>query len=136
MSDNTQYVPYMPRVDDITAAMAKYGWTHLWYANPFHLGTEVSMSMTIEDEWVAEFGEPSTDLEEIKHRKVVLHYGPRWCVGVWTGREGDLVCLKHCDTNEEAKRWLSPGGWTPDHAVRQAIAKIEILTGKDQASGA
>jgi len=66
----------------------------------------------------------------------VIHYMPRWVCGVWTGPQRDLVCLKHCETNEEANEWLSPGGWTPEHAVRQAVAKIEMMRGKERASQA
>lgn len=35
--------------------------------------------------------------------------GRPWHVGVWTGPEKDLICVKRCETNGEAKQWLSPG---------------------------
>lgn len=31
-------------------------------------------------------------------------------VGVWTGPDGDLLCVRRCETAEEAERWLSPPG--------------------------
>jgi hypothetical protein len=33
-------------------------------------------------------------------------------VGVWTGPHHDLLCVRHCETNEEAEAWLSPSGRT------------------------
>jgi len=47
----------------------------------------------------------------------------RWCVGVWTGPQNDLICVKHCKTNEEAEKWLSPGG----NDIFEAIEKSEKL---------
>jgi hypothetical protein len=54
-------------------------------------------------------------------------FGPRWHAGIDTGPQGDLICVRPCLTNEEAERWLSPGGWTPDEAVDLALAKLERL---------
>jgi hypothetical protein len=56
-------------------------------------------------------------------------YGPRWVAGVLTGPDNDLVCVKDCKTVEEANRFLSPGGWTPEDAVEQALVHLERLTG-------
>lgn len=50
-------------------------------------------------------------------------FGPRWHAGVATGPQGDLICVQHCKTNEEAERYLSPGGWSPEEAVQLALAK-------------
>lgn len=52
--------------------------------------------------------------------------GPRWHAGIWTGPERDLLCVKHCNTNAEAERWLSPGGWTPEEAVLAALEKLNV----------
>ena len=116
-------------LDFITKAMALYGWGALWYANPFEKGAVLTETVTLEEQWVEKFGEPSTLLGEIKDRPAVLHFGPRWHVGVWTGPQLDLVCLKGCETNEEANVWLSPGGWTPEDAVQKAIEKLRELEG-------
>jgi len=48
---------------------------------------------------------------------------PCWFAGTWTGPQRDLLCVKDCETNEEAERWLSPAGWTPEEAVELAIHK-------------
>jgi len=114
-------------IDEITKAMAKYGWTDLWYANPFPKGAEINDTTTNEDRWVQQFGKPSTGMDDIKDRLAIPWSGPRWHVGVWTGPDSDLVCLKDCNTKEEAERWLSPGGWTPADAVHQAKVKLKIL---------
>ena len=29
-------------------------------------------------------------------------------VGIWTGEQRDLICVKKCDTNKEAEKALSP----------------------------
>jgi len=50
-------------------------------------------------------------------------FGPRWHAGVWTGPQRDLLCVKACETNEEAELCLSPGGWTPEEAVKLALEK-------------
>ncbi len=43
-------------------------------------------------------------------------------VGIWTGPQLDLICVKRCNTNEEANRFLSPPGRTMlDAAIRAAI---------------
>ena len=56
-----------------------------------------------------------------------LPFGPRWHVGVWTGPDGDLVCVKGCKTAEEAVRHLSPSGWTILHATVLAWLKARRL---------
>ena len=50
-------------------------------------------------------------------------YGTKgcWFAGIWTGPHHDLICVKQCDTIERAEFWLSPGGDTPQEAVRLAI---------------
>jgi hypothetical protein len=32
----------------------------------------------------------------------------RWFVGLWTGEQNDLICIKRCNTNQEAEKYLSP----------------------------
>lgn len=50
-----------------------------------------------------------------------LRWDGRWMVGVWTGPQRDLICVRHCDTNEEAERWLSPGSHTILGATLKAL---------------
>lgn len=54
--------------------------------------------------------------------------GSTWFAGVWTGPQHDLICVKHCDTNEEAEIWLSPEGKMPEEAVELALKKRADLT--------
>lgn len=55
-------------------------------------------------------------------------WGDRYIVGVWTGPDKDLLCLKKCETREEAERWLSPGGVTMGVAMLKAIVKYRRLS--------
>ena len=48
---------------------------------------------------------------------------PSWLAGVWTGPDNDLICLQHCETNEEAEQYLSPAGWSIAEALHLAIEK-------------
>ena len=54
--------------------------------------------------------------------------GDRYIVGVWTGPDKDLLCLKRCETTEEAEWWLSPGGPTIGIALLRAVLKHRRLT--------
>lgn len=45
-------------------------------------------------------------------------------VGVWTGPDRDLLCVKECATAEEAERWLSPSGPTILLAALRSVAKL------------
>ena len=56
-----------------------------------------------------------------------LKWGERWHIGVWTGPQNDLLCLKPCKTNEECEIWLSPGGTTIKLAMIGAISKYLYL---------
>lgn len=48
-------------------------------------------------------------------------FGPRWHAGLW---RFDLVVVRGDVVDEaDAERWLSPGGWTPEDAVRRAVWK-------------
>lgn len=121
--------PYI-QAELVTRAMAKYGWSHLWYANPFKKGTVLRPGLKIRDEWEAQFGPPEgppEGMEALWDRDIQVHFGPRWHVGVRTGPDKDLICLRDCETKEEAEKWKSPAGWTPRDAVRRAIEHIEEL---------
>lgn len=71
------------------------------------------------DRVVVARGVPKGSAEEIMHRMGwtdvwyahpgLLALNDRWHVGIFTGPQNDLICVKHCDTNEEAERYLSPG---------------------------
>ena len=91
-----------PYVDVITSIMARYGWADMWYANPFQKGTVLTNN----------------------NIGLGTNFGPRWACGVWTGPQNDLLCLKECDTNEEANEWLSPMGYTPKAAALKARKKM------------
>lgn len=63
---------------------------------------------------------------------------PRWFVGVWTGPQHDLICVRHASTNEEAEALLSPAGWTPLHAALLAAKKsrhVNVRCGRAARSG-
>lgn len=50
--------------------------------------------------------------------------GPGTClVGTWTGPDADLLCVRQCDTSEQAEACLSPEGWTITHAALRAWIK-------------
>lgn len=77
------------------------------------------------DIWYAHPGpHPYMDYQQGGKRE---RFGPRWHAGVFTGPQHDLICVKPCETNEEAERFLSPGGWSPEEAVRLALQKREAL---------
>ncbi len=57
-----------------------------------------------------------------------------WHAGIWTGPQNDLLCVKKCDTNDEANRYLSPGANSPYEAVAQAIIRCEALGVRSQKS--
>jgi len=55
----------------------------------------------------------------------VWHPNPdQWYVGHWTGPDSDLLCVKRCETREEAEEHLSPQGTTLESAIRQAMNKL------------
>jgi hypothetical protein len=55
------------------------------------------------------------------HDLVILSDG--WMVGVWTGEQGDLICVKRCETNAEAEKYLSPGAPTFTLACLASLRK-------------
>jgi hypothetical protein len=48
----------------------------------------------------------------------------QWYVGIWTGPDRDLLCVKHCETAEEAEQCLSPQGECYEDAFTLAMMKI------------
>lgn len=49
-------------------------------------------------------------------------------VGTWTGPQNDLLCVRRCDTAEEAERCLSPGARTILGAALKAWWKARRTT--------
>lgn len=77
--------------------MERYGWRDVWY-----LG--------------------SNRPERYRHWWNFI--GPSACyVGIWTGPDLDLLCVRKCETLEEAKACLSPPGYTILHAALKARAR-------------
>lgn len=61
----------------------------------------------------------------VRYRHWWNFIGPSACyVGIWTGPDLDLICLRKCATAEEAEEWLSPPGWTIAHAAIRAWLKL------------
>lgn len=50
-------------------------------------------------------------------------------VGVWTGPQLDLICVRECETNAEAEIWLSPEGWTIFDAALRSWFKLKSRRG-------
>jgi hypothetical protein len=48
-------------------------------------------------------------------------------VGTWTGPDGDLLCVRKCETAEEAERWLSPPAPTILLACLRALWRRKTL---------
>ena len=59
------------------------------------------------------------------HPGSALVRADRWHAGIWTGPQQDLICVKKCETNEEAEEWLSPGAAGPLAAIKAATALLE-----------
>ena len=78
----------------------RMGWSSIWYANPGPYG-----------------------LTALLKNKFELAWPGRWHVGVWTGPQNDLICVKHCQTNPEAEKYLSPSGPTATLACLGALWK-------------
>jgi len=59
-------------------------------------------------------------------------FGPGTClVGTWTGPDLDLLCVKECDTPDEADACLSPEGWTITHAALRAwLKRLSVDAGR------
>jgi hypothetical protein len=86
--------------------MAFYGFNDIWFANTYAVGTVLY----------------SPDFNE------------RWHVGVWTGPDRDMFCLKQCTTNEQAEQWLSPGGNTIQEAFEKAVQQLNAKGAVDTSS--
>lgn len=47
-------------------------------------------------------------------------------VGVWTGKGGDMLCVKRCASNEESRAYASPPGRTLIDATLRAVALLAL----------
>lgn len=90
--------------DNVWAQFHAAGFSDIWYAHPV-----------------------PRDYDDYQRGGASERFGPRWHAGVFTGPQHDLICVKPCETNEEAERFLSPGGWSPEEAVRLALQKRKEL---------
>jgi hypothetical protein len=70
-----------------------------------------------------------------RYRRWWNFVNPTACyVGIWTGPALDLLCIRRCDTAEEAEEVLSPPGWTITHAAIRAWLKVRSNESKKFAS--
>ena len=67
------------------------------------------------DIWYAHPGDFRTNLKQ-----------GRFHVGVWTGPQMDLICIRKANTNSEAEKYLSPGGRTILEATIKSVYKRMI----------
>ena len=95
------------------AIMHRMGWGDAWYAHP---GPGL---------WPLWWG--ATSIHHYACDRLVWHAPGRWMVGVWTGPQRDLLCLKVCETNAEANKYLSPGAPTFTMACLAALCKAWLL---------
>jgi len=80
--------------------MAFHGFSDIWYSNTYAVGT-------------------------------ILHepdFNQRWHVGVWTGPNRDMLCLKQCYTDDEASLWLAPSGNDIQEAFEKSVEKLQMMT--------
>ena len=73
-----------------------------------------------QDVWFLGYNHPAASWRKFTRRDSAY-------VGVWTGPQNDLICVRHCETNEEAERYLSPGGYTILHAALKSWLKRKRL---------
>lgn len=86
-------------MDSLFKVFIKYGWSDIHYANAF-----------LPDE------KPLTDMPN------------RWHVGIRTGPNHDTICVKQCYTNEDVRKYLSPGGSSINEALIKSIRVYEENT--------
>lgn len=88
----------------VECLMERYGWHDVWY-----LG--------------------SNRPERYRHWWSFVN--PSACyVGIWTGPDLELLCVRRCVTAEEAEQALSPAGWTIVHAAIRAWLKLRSIESK------
>jgi hypothetical protein len=97
--------------------MHVFGWTDCWYAHPGPTLDKETLKA-----WKSIASDPEYRFVGALRLWWVGHKN-RWMVGVWTGPDYDLICVRHCYTKEEAERWLSPGGTTPEIAALKSVWK-------------
>lgn len=80
-------------------AFAKYGWADIHYSNPFLPGET-----------------PIVDLPN------------RWSIGVRTGPNNEYICVRHCNTLDEVKKYESPRGNSVKEAMLKSVRHYEETT--------
>lgn len=93
--------------DDLLSAFHDAEFTDIWYAHP-----------------------GPRPYAWYQDRELAKRFGGRWFAGVFTGPQHDLICVKQCETNEEAERFLSPPGWSPQEAIQLALEKRRAMLSK------
>lgn len=96
------------------------GWTDCWYAHP----GPFLLDHTVRSVWKSIIREEGF---RVAIDLFIRGHSKRWHIGVWTGPQLDLVCLKYCETSEEAERWLSPGGTIPLTAAIKGWIRMNYL---------
>ena len=103
--------------------MHVFGWTDAWYAHPgpplygsYYFAGQPGLLPGWGRSW-----------RSLRSLSCSVRRDGRFHVGVWTGPQHDLICVRGCDTNEEAERWLSPGGVTITiAAIRAAVRRVRL----------
>ncbi len=85
----------------VAETMAAYGWDSIWEMSPLDASGPIAVREARAKPWVA--------------------------VGVWTGPQKDLLCLKGCQSNPEADLWLSPNAETKEDALKLAVRQYRKL---------
>ena len=86
---------------NIAETMARYGWDSIWDLSPLDTSGPIAV-------------------REGRAK-------PKVGIGVWTGPQGDLLCLKSCVTNAEADLWLSPMRETHEQALKASVMQYTKL---------
>lgn len=55
----------------------------------------------------------------------------RWMVGVWSGKDHDMLCTKHCKTTVESYAYMSPSGATIFTACIRSVWRKLLLHAVD-----
>lgn len=88
------------------------------------------------DEWIRSLkkvGEYITDRMHDNNFSSIVYFHPgkehkdwkgRWVVGVLTGVDNDLICVKMCNTRGDEEKLLSPAGDNIIEALDKAVALL------------
>lgn len=89
---------------------------------------EVLMALFGWDEiWAPGVGDPENPAPGSKNRVVELFQVRAFMVGVWTGPDGDMLCVRRCSWQCDAERYASPPGRTIlDAALRSMLVRLSV----------